>query len=154
MPRLSTPMFACAWFALLGGNPVDAQTCAAPIPMQTLSTYSGSSCGANLLPTLNHGASATPGDDVVFRVAARGVTAWFAATLSPGTNGPDVLFLCRSPCGINSECIDAATAINSGSATARSPDPVVDDYYYLVVDSTHGGCGDFSLSLTGPLGRP
>lgn len=137
-----------------------AQTCANPIPIYQHTTVTGTSCGANSPPALNHGTIMTPGDDVVYHVVPGGYGAMDASmSVAPYGDGfPDVLFLCRTPCGTNSECVDAGSVVSSGIANVSFPDITVpgnDGDYYLIVDSTGDMCGYYSLTVNGPLGaRP
>ena len=139
------------------GPPGHAQTCANPIPIYQQFTLGGTSCGANNLPALNHGTIVTPGDDVVYHVVPGEYGAMNAA-MSVNLQGgsfPDLLFLCRAPCGINSECVDAGSVWPSGIANVWFPDTAVPGNggdYYLIVGGSGNACGNYSLTVGGPLG--
>ena len=123
-----------------------AQTCAAPQPLFANSVISGSTCGANAFPTMNHGTIRTPGDDLVFSVfpSLYGVD----SILLQGIPNEQYVFVC-SGCGLNAECVAAGRTDESG--TVSVPDPSDDGDYYVIVDSPDSGCGDYSISANGPL---
>jgi hypothetical protein len=123
-----------------------AQSCAAPQQVFANSTISGSTCGVNALPALNHGTVQTPGDDAVFMASGGpyGITSVRVTDDDPGL----VVFVC-SGCGPNAECVASAAAGAGGAAEVIYPDG--DGPYYVIVDSLDAGCHDFQLSVFAPL---
>ena len=123
-----------------------AQTCAAPQSLFVNSVISGSTCGANAFPTMNHGTIRTPGDDLVFRVSPSlyGVD----SILLQGIPNEQYVFVC-SGCGLNAECVAAGRTDESG--TVSVPYPSDDGDYYVIVDGPDPGCGDYSIRASGPL---
>ncbi len=122
-----------------------AQSCAAPQQAFVNSVVSGSTCGTNAIPELNHGAIETPGDDVVFRVSGTyGVT----GVSVHGDPNDTYVFVC-SGCGVNAECVASAQADANGDATVQYPQG--DGDYYVIIDGQSQGCHDFSISPIGPL---
>lgn len=129
-----------------------AQTCDTAIPVNEVNlVYSGNSCGANHLPALNVGTWQTPGNDVVYQVHVEPdgypITSFVFTSEENQT-----LYLCRGPCGPASTCVDARATGTSGFA--EIPAPIEGGDFYLIVDSpTFGGCGDYTLTASGPLGQ-
>ena len=132
---------------------VGAQTCAAPLPVYPNAGLTGSSCGQNLLPALNHGTILMSGDDVVYYVpSSHGESGSAVATVwTDDPNFHPALFLCSAPCGSDSQCI---SAMDSGMTdTAAVEIPYDENDYYLIVDSQFG-CGEYQLAVSGPGEAP
>lgn len=131
------------------GQDAMAQTCASPQHAFANSTVSGSTCGANALPELNHGTVSAPGDDLVFTVSGEyGVS---GVTLSSDTTTlPNLFVFVCSGCGVNAECVDGAEVDpDTHDATVNYPQDGRE--YYVIVDGDYPGCKDFSLTPLGPL---
>jgi hypothetical protein len=124
-----------------------AQSCANPQHVFANSTISGSTCGTNALPALNHGTIQTPGDDAVF-LPSGGLYGIDWVRVTAGDDTGLVVFVCTG-CGPNAECVASGAASGSGFAEVAWPDD--DRSYYVIVDSLNAGCHDFQLSVTGPL---
>lgn len=128
-----------------------AQTCDAAIQVYSNTFYSGNSCGANHLPALNVGTWLTPGDDVVYQVHLE-PNGYPITSLILESEQNQTLYLCRGPCGPASACVDARQTGTSG--IAEIPAPIEGGDFYVIVDSgIGGGCGEFSLMASGPLGQ-
>jgi len=131
---------------LFGSVDVVAQTCAKPEHAFVGSIVSGDTCGANALPELNHGTILTPGDERVFKVSGTyGVTA-----LILHSSADMYVFVC-SGCSVDAECVASAESVSDEFAYAPYPQDGGD--YYVIVDSKNGGCSDFDLTVSGPLGN-
>jgi hypothetical protein len=130
---------------------VGAQTCAAPLPVYPTASFTGSTCGQNLLPALNHGTVLMPGDDIVYHLPPGhyegGATVAVVTTNDP--NFHPALFLCSAPCGSESQCVGASDSGSADKAAVAIPQDEND--YYLIVDS-QVGCGDYWLVVNGFFG--
>lgn len=129
-----------------------AQACDSAIPIDVVNTfYSGNSCGSNHLPALNVGTWQSPGDDVVYRVHVE-PNGYPIHSFVLASEENQTLYLCRGPCGPASTCIDARQTGTSGEAVIEAP--VEGGDFYVIVDAAPdgGGCGEFSLMASGPLG--
>jgi hypothetical protein len=114
-------------------------------------TYFGNSCGVDHLPALNVGAWWTPGDDVVYQVHVE-PNGYPIDSFLLASEENQTLYLCRGPCGPGSTCVDARQIGTSGFAEIRAP--IEGGDFYLIVDSEiGGGCGDYTLMASGPLGQ-
>lgn len=129
---------------MLVSTDVTAQTCANPLHAYANSVVSGTTCGSNSFPEMNHGTISTPGDDLVFKVS--GVYGVDSLILE---NSPDVYVFVCSGCGVNAECVSSAAGVAGGFAIAWYPWD--DEDYYVIVDSAYSGCVDYTLSVAGPL---
>lgn len=124
---------------------VAAQTCANPLYATVDQTVTGNTCGANAMPTQNHGTILTPGGDSVFMVG--GGPYGVSGVMVSADPHKVFVFLC-SGCGANAECTESAeSGVNGGYLLY----PNDGQQYYVVVDSPDTTCTDFQLSVTGPL---
>lgn len=156
MLRAASPGTASA-IALAGSllcAAAQAQTCAAPLPAYPTMVDQRSSCGQNLLPALNHGTTLALGDEVVYYLAPGHYEG--GATVATLTNNESTatfepsLFLCRAPCGTDSECVDANDSGTAGFTVVEIPQDELG--YYLIVESNSPGCGNYSLVINGYFG--
>lgn len=143
--RLSSLAVALAATSLLIATDALAQSCANPQRAFVGSIVTGSTCGTNALPALNHGTIPTPGDDKVFRVSG---TYGVDGVVVTGQPADTFVFVC-SGCGPNAECVASAIGDENGLASVSYPHDGRD--YYVIVDGAEPGCGDFQLQVSGPL---
>ena len=132
---------------------VGAQTCAAPVPIYPTANVTGSSCGQNMLPALNHGTIFMSGDDIVYHLPTGHAEggASLATVISNDPSFHPALFLCSAPCGSDSQCV---SAMDSGTTDRAYVEiPYDENDYYLIVDSQFG-CGEYQLAVSGPGEAP
>jgi hypothetical protein len=122
---------------------VSAQTCANPESAFAGMTLGGTTCGTGTMPTQNHGTILTPGAERVIRVSGTYGVNGFVLT---GEAHAAFVFVC-SGCGANAECVSSG---ESSRAATYIPYPRDDRDYYVIVDGSNQ-CGDYNLSIVGPL---
>jgi hypothetical protein len=123
---------------------VSAQTCANPESAFVGMVLGGTTCGTGTMPTQNHGTILTPGAERVIRVSG---TYGVDGLILTASAHAAFVFVC-SGCGANAECVSSGES--SGPATSYIPYPQDDRDYYVIVDGAYQ-CGDYSLSIVGPL---
>lgn len=131
------------WF--YAGFEPEGVACDGP-PLFANTMLSGSTCGGgNLSPTLASGSTSARSPERVYRFSLAEERTWTFYTDSaiPGMSA----FICRDFCGPAAHCMGAA----SGSAPLPVALPA-GDYRAIVKQSGGAGqCGDFSLTVDGPL---
>ncbi|HEX5121990.1 MAG TPA: hypothetical protein VFV97_01995 [Rhodanobacteraceae bacterium] len=123
-----------------------AQTCANPGYAVVNQTVVGNTCGANLMPTQNHGTILTSGGDTVLFV---GGGPYGVSDLRLDAPAHEVFVFICSGCGPSEECVATGeSGVNNGYV--HYPFRPDGGHYYVIVDSP-GYCADFQLTVLGPL---
>ena len=131
-----------------------AGTCEVPYFLGSTASVTGNSCTQTHIPMFSHGTIRTDGPAVVYSIPALREDAYEFATLtSTDPSYQPMLLICQSPCGTEGECYDADADAGGGSATVQIP---LEDgkSYFAVVTSQADTCGDYRLTVQGPLDTP
>lgn len=126
-----------------------AQTCAAPLPINSNSAVSGDTCAAtNDLP--GYGVVGSPQTEIIYSFVADSANATISVAHT-GTAFGATIFLMPSPCSLATDPIafgDFTTPMEVNGLTDGQT-------YYVIVTADPGGpadaCGAFTLDVNGTL---
>jgi hypothetical protein len=133
----------------LGMGNAFAQTCAAPLAINSNSDVSGDTCTAsNTLP--GYGGISSPQSEIVYSFVAEGADAVISLA-ETGTPFGGTVVLMPSPCSSSTDII-AAGDFSTPMAVNGLTDGAT---YYVIVTADPGGpsaaCGAFTLNVNGTL---
>ena len=139
---------ACASLILIVAAPVFAQSCANTIPITFGGNFTGNTCsGTNQLPALANGAIQASGPQAVYALqdlSSQYLNETLTLTADPSANLS--VFVCRNPCSTYASCVAVADVGSNGSGAAYLSTPAA---YFVVIGSTAGTCGAYSLTVSG-----
>lgn len=134
---------------VFGAGNALAETCAAPIPIQSDSVVNGDTCAAaNTLP--GYGGISSPQSEIVYSFVAQSANATISLAETGAPFGATVVLM-PTPCSSSTDIIEAgdfSTPMNVSGLTDGAT-------YYVIITSDPGGpasaCGTFSATVAGTL---
>ena len=137
---------------LSGAAPVLAQSCANPIPITIVSTYSGNTCTSTpQLPSLANGAIQLFGNQDIYHVGAADVQVGTQLVVTPSATFDVEVFVCRNQCSTYATCVSAEDAQGPGGVETAKLPPGPGDYYVIIGSPPTSDCGTYTMSVLGPL---
>ena len=145
------PFALLVWVLLLSASMgVAAQSCTATISVPVNNGLSGTTCGASSqLPAVANGAIQLSGPQVIYDVAdfsASYLDETYTLNADPASGLS--LFVCRNPCSAYATCYGVADVDNTGAATVHLAKTTAST---VIVGSTAGTCGSYTLTISGTL---
>lgn len=131
-----------------------AQTCASPVSIVATGTFTGNTCNSsNQLPYLANGAIESYTNQDIYYMQVGPASSGIVIFLTPEAGVAMSVAVCRNQCSTYATCVGAAASgIAGAQQTVTLPDGSGD--YYIVVAGVDTGpnCGNYSMSVSMPLG--